>query len=46
MTARMGDVGTLSSTRFAQAALERYGQVIRLAVGELVQTLFEAVLLC
>jgi hypothetical protein len=44
MSARMGDVGTISSARFAQAAIARVGQAIALAVGEVVQALFEAVL--
>lgn len=41
-----GDVGTPGSARFAQAALARCGQAIALAVGEVVQVLFEAVLPC
>ncbi len=44
MSARMGDVGTLSGARFSQAAVARVGQAVALAVGELVQALFEAVL--
>lgn len=44
MSARIADVGTLGSARFAQAALARVGQTIALAVGEVVQALFEAVL--
>lgn len=46
VSARMGDVGTLGSARFSQAAIARVGQAIALAVGEVVQALFEAVLLC
>jgi hypothetical protein len=46
MSARMGDAGTPSSARFAQAALARVGQAIALAFGEVVQALFEAVLSC
>jgi hypothetical protein len=45
MSARMDDIGTSGSARFAQGALARYGQAITLAVGELVQALFEAVLM-
>jgi hypothetical protein len=41
-----GDVGTLGSARFAQAAIAHVGQAIAIAVGELVQALFEAVLPC
>jgi hypothetical protein len=44
MSVRMGDVGTLGSARFAQAAIARVGQSIALAVGQVVQALFEAVL--
>jgi hypothetical protein len=44
MSARMHDVGTPGSARFSQAALARVGQAIALAVDELVQALFEAVL--
>jgi hypothetical protein len=44
MSARLGDVGTAGSARFTQAAVARVGQVIVLAVGEVVQALFEAVL--
>jgi hypothetical protein len=44
MSARMGDLGTAGSARFSQAAIARVGQVIVLAVGEVVQALFEAVL--
>ena len=44
MSARMGDVGTVSSARFSQAAIARVGQAIELAVGEVTQALFEAVL--
>jgi hypothetical protein len=40
----MDDVGTVSSSRPAQAAIARIGQSIALAVGEVVQALFEAVL--
>ena len=40
----MGDVGTPGSTLFAQAAIARVGQAIALAVGEVLQALFEAVL--
>jgi hypothetical protein len=46
MSARLGDVGAPSSARFAQAAIARVGQTIALAVGEVVQALFEAVLPC
>jgi hypothetical protein len=46
MAARMADVGTISSARFAQAAIARIGEAIALAVGEVVQALFEAVLQC
>jgi hypothetical protein len=46
MSARLGDVGTPGSARFAQAALARVGQSIALAVGEIAQALFEAVLPC
>jgi hypothetical protein len=45
MSARLADVGTTGSVRFAQAAIARVGQAIELAVGEVVQALFEAVLL-
>jgi hypothetical protein len=45
-SARMRDVGTTGSARFSQAALARVGQAIALAVDELVQVLFEAVLPC
>jgi hypothetical protein len=44
MSARMGDVGTPGSARFAQAALARVGQASTLAIGEVVQALFQAVL--
>lgn len=44
MSARMGDVGTVSSARFSQTAIGRISQAIELAVGEVVQALFEAVL--
>ena len=44
MSARMADVGTTGSARFSQAALARVGQAIALAVDEVVQALFEAVL--
>ena len=40
----MGDVGTFGSARFSHAALARVGQAIALAVGEVAQALFEAVL--
>ena len=46
MSARMADVGTAGSARFAQAAIARVGQTIALAVGDIVQALFEAVLPC
>jgi hypothetical protein len=46
MSARMGEVGMPGSAWFAQAALARYGQVIALAVGAVVQALFEAVMPC
>jgi len=42
----MDDVGTFGSARFAQAAIARVGQSISLAVGEVVQALFESVLPC
>lgn len=44
MSARMRDVDTPGSARFAQAAIARVGQAIALAVGDVVQALFEAVL--
>jgi hypothetical protein len=44
MSARMRDVGTTGSARFSQAAVARVGQAVALAVDELVQALFEAVL--
>jgi hypothetical protein len=43
LSARMADVGTTGSARFALAALARVGQAIALAVDEVVQALFEAV---
>jgi hypothetical protein len=46
MSARMADVGTVSSARFTQAAIARVGQAIVLAVGDVAQALFEAVLPC
>jgi hypothetical protein len=46
MSARLGDVGTPGSARFSQAAVARVGQAIALAVDEVVQALFEAVLPC
>jgi hypothetical protein len=46
MSARMGDAGTAGSARFAQAAIARVGHAVALAVGEVVQALFEAVLPC
>jgi len=46
MSARMGDVGTFGSARFAHAAIARVGQAIALAVGVVAQALFEAVLPC
>jgi len=46
MSAPMDDVGTFGSARFAQAAIARVGQAIALAVGEVAQALFEAVLPC
>jgi hypothetical protein len=46
MSARLRDVGTPGSARFAQAAIARVGQAIALAFGEVVQALFEAVLPC
>jgi hypothetical protein len=46
MSARTADVGTPGSTLFSQAAISRVGQAVALAVGEVVQTLFEAVLPC
>jgi hypothetical protein len=46
MSARMHDVGTPGSAWFSQAALARVGQAIALAVGEVIQALFEAVLPC
>ena len=42
--ARLVDAGAPGSARFAQAAISRVGQAIALAVGEVVQALFEAVL--
>ena len=42
----VADVSTPGSARFAQAAIARVGQAIALAVGEVVQALFEAVLPC
>ena len=44
MSARMDDAGTFMSARFSQAALARVGQAIALAIDEVVQALFEAVL--
>lgn len=41
----MGDIGTPGSARFAEAAIARVGQALALAVGEVTQALFEAVLL-
>jgi hypothetical protein len=46
MSARTADVGTPGSARFTQAAIARVGQAIALAVDELLQALFEAVLPC
>ncbi len=46
MSARLRDVGTPESGRFAHAAIARVGQAIALAVGEVLQALFEAVLPC
>jgi hypothetical protein len=46
MSARLADVGTADSARFAQAAIARVGQAVALAFGEVVQALFEAVLPC
>jgi hypothetical protein len=46
MSARMADIGTPGSARFAQAAIARVGQAVALAAGEVVQALFEAVLPC
>jgi hypothetical protein len=46
MSARIAHVGTPGSARFAQAAIARVGQAIALAIGEVVQALFEAVLPC
>ena len=46
MSARIAEVGTTGSARFGQAAIARVGQAIALAVDELVQALFEAVLPC
>jgi hypothetical protein len=45
MSARLVDLGTISRARFAQAAIARVGQAVALPVGEVVQALFEAVLL-
>jgi hypothetical protein len=43
----MGDVGTVSSARFSQAAIARVGQAVWLGfLGAVVQALFEAVLPC
>ncbi|HEX8106624.1 MAG TPA: hypothetical protein VF516_02800 [Kofleriaceae bacterium] len=45
MSARMGDVGTPSSARFAEAAIARIGRAVWLGfLGVVVQALFEAVL--
>jgi hypothetical protein len=44
MSARLVDAGTTGNARFAQAAIARVGQAIALAVGEVVQEVFEAVL--
>jgi hypothetical protein len=44
MSARIADVGTPGNARFAQAAIARVGQAIALAVGDVAQALFEAVL--
>jgi hypothetical protein len=44
MSARMDDVGTFGSARFAQAAIARVGQAVALAVSAVAQALFEAVL--
>jgi hypothetical protein len=44
MSAQIADVGTAGSARFAQAAIARVGQSIALAVSEVGQALFEAVL--
>jgi hypothetical protein len=46
MSARVADVSTPASARFSQAAIARVGHAIALAVGEVVQALFEAVLPC
>ena len=46
MSARIAEVGTPGSARFTQAAIARVGQAIALAVGEVAQALFEAVLPC
>jgi hypothetical protein len=46
MSARIADASTPGSARFAQAAIARVGQAVSLAVGEVVQALFEAVLQC
>jgi hypothetical protein len=40
----MRDARVTRGAQFVQAALARYGQAIALAVGEVVQALFEAVL--
>jgi hypothetical protein len=44
VSARIGEVGTPASARFAQGAIARVGPAITLAFGEVVQALFEAVL--
>jgi len=46
MSARTADIGTSGSALFAEPAIARVGQAIALAVGEVVQALFEAVLSC
>lgn len=46
MSARVADISTPAIARFSQAAIARVGQANALAVGEVVQALFEAVLPC
>lgn len=44
MSARMHDAGGVGSALFALAAIARVGQSVARAIGEVVQTMFEAVL--
>lgn len=47
MSARLRDLGTMGSARFAHAALARVGKAVWLGfLGAVVQALFEAVLPC